>query len=325
MTAARLERVPGPDTVLALGEVRTRLLATSGTLTGEESQRLLRLRSGDRVRLSTRPGPYAVSADVLTGVDCPLPAESGARVRVAGTVTARALLVGGRILQASARVAAVADGVRERGPWGRHLAEPGIVRPFGRLSPEDVAGGWLADAGRPGELDLGAVAERLLAELARQPLLDHRPPFTSRPTRLRWAVLRAPAGADPAVERFTLAGDGLRTARLRLPPETHWAAAAGFCEDLAVHDWLLTTLVTMIDRSRLGSADAHRALLAVRPAVDHLLHLWMPAAHLDPVVAPLWGPLEREPGFSRQWGVLGQRIRDQMALLGVLSRGAGAR
>ncbi|MGW1800847.1 SCO2521 family protein [Streptomyces sp. NPDC001984] len=311
-----------PVVVLVCGEVRTCLLSTSRTLAGAEAERLLRLRSGDRVRVGTRPLPYALSADVLTGVDCQLPAASGARIRAVGTVSARAVLTGGRILQSSARVALPATGDPERSPWGRHLAEPGIVRPFGRLPAEDVADGWLSASQRPGELALGAVAERLLTDVFRQPELDHQPPFKARSTRLRWAALRTTTVTGPVLESLTIEADGLLTVRLRQPAEPESAdsaALAGFCEDLALHDWLLTTLVALIDRSRLGSADDRVALRVLRPAVGHLLHLWMPAAHLDPELEPLWATLEREPGFSRQWHVLAQRIRDHLALPGLMS------
>ena len=101
---------------------------------------------------------------------------------------------------------------------------------------------------------------------------------------------------------------------LRLPEDIPAAAAAGLCEDLALHDWLLTTVVRMLDSSRLGAADGPSAVLALRPAVDHLLHLWMPRAHVDRTLGHLWDVLEREPGFTRQWQTLVQRIRDQLAV-----------
>ena len=85
-------------------------------------------------------------------------------------------------------------------------------------------------------------------------------------------------------------------------------------------DQLLTTLVRMIERSRLGSADGPDAVLSLRPAVDHLLHLWMPTAHVDRSLAPLWEVLEREPGFTRQWQTMVQRVRDQLALHAITLR-----
>lgn len=302
------------EPVLACGEVRTWLLQHSQALPHRLAAELLRLRADERVRLSERPNPYALSPDVLTGVDCRLPTASGTKVRAVGTVTARAALTDGRMLQAGAWFQAPASGPDQRQPWGHYLVRPGVVEPFGKLPDEDVARGFLYGTRQPGELDLGAIAERLLGAVLRDQLLDQRAPFKSQPTRLRWAALRALDGDGPSLSRFTLAEDGLRTMELRLPEGTGPAAAAGLCEDLALHDWLLTTLQRMVGRSRLGSADGRDAVLALRPAVDHLLHLWMPKARVDRTLGPLWEVLEREPGFTRQWQTMVQRIRDQLAL-----------
>ena len=87
-----------------------------------------------------------------------------------------------------------------------------------------------------------------------------------------------------------------------------------FCEDLALHDWLLTTLLRMLERSRIGIDSRSDVVRALRPAVDHLLHLWMPAARGDEISAALWDRLERRPGLSRQWHASVDRIRDQIAL-----------
>ncbi|MFE7116880.1 SCO2521 family protein [Streptomyces sp. NPDC057654] len=310
----------GPEgQVIACGEVRTCLLQTSGSLSRDGSARLLRLRPDERVRVSERPNPYAVSPDLLTGVDCALPSASGRQVRGVGTVAARAVLTGGRVLQATALFRAGDRGTEQRMPWGHYLVRPGVVVPVGRLSVPDLRDGLLsAEPPAAGTVDLGAIAERLLTDVLEHPLLDRRPPFKSRRTRLRWAaVLSEGDGGDGAggavIERFTVADDRLRTLSLRLPgPDP--AAAAAFCEDLALHDWLLTTLVTMVERSRLGSAEGPGAVLSLRPAVDHLLHLWMPKARVNRLLAPLWDALEREPGFTRQWHTLVQRIRDQLTL-----------
>ncbi|MEU8353384.1 MULTISPECIES: SCO2521 family protein [unclassified Streptomyces] len=296
------------------GEVRTCLLQTSLSLTASAAEELLRLREDERVRLSERPNLHAVSPDVLTGVDCRLPTGSGARVRAIGTVAARAVLTEGRVLQATAYFRAAAAGPEQRQPWGHYLVRPGVLEPFGGLPVRAVADGILAGTRQAGELDLGAVSERLLTAVLRHQLLDQRPPFKSRRTRLRWVALRTRDGQAPSIRRFTLAADGLRTVELRVPEEIAPAAVAGLCEDLALHDWLLTTLVRMVERSRPGSADGYAVVTALRPAVDHLLHLWMPRARVAGALSPLWEVLEREPGFTRQWQTLVQRIRDQLAL-----------
>ncbi|MGV9452809.1 SCO2521 family protein [Streptomyces sp. NPDC003635] len=299
--------------VLVCGEVRTCLLPSFQALDGRAAAQLLRLRADEHVRVSERPNLYVRSPEVLTGVDCKLPTANGARVRAVGTVAARAALTEGRVLQATAYFSAPASGPDLRRPWGHYLVRPGLVEPFGKLPEQATAEGVLRGAGR-GELDLGTIAEGLLGRLMRHPLLDHKAPFKSRRTHLRWTARRASAGQGPALTRFTLAEDGLRTVELRLPEDIPAGAAAGLCEDLALHDWLLTTVVHLLDNSRLGAADGPSAVLALRPAVDHLLHLWMPRAHVDRTLGHLWDELEREPGFTRQWQSLVQRIRDQLAV-----------
>ncbi|MFD5427342.1 SCO2521 family protein [Streptomyces sp. NPDC127084] len=303
------------EPVLVCGEIRTGLLRTHQSLPAAGALELLRLRADERVRVSERPNLHAVSPDVLTGVDCRLATASGAKVRVVGTVAAHAVLTEGRVLQTTAYYRAPAKGPEQRQPWDHYLVRPGVIEPLGRLPARDAAEAFLTGQQRPGELDLGTIAEQLLGNVMRHPLLDQSPPFKSGRTRLRWTALPSGApGQAPAIQRFTLATDGLRTVELRVPKDTEPAAIAGLCEDLALHDWLLTTLVRMVERSRLGSVDGHGAVMALRPAVDHLLHLWMPKARVDRALGPLWEVLEREPGFTRQWQTLVQRIRDQLAL-----------
>jgi len=297
---------------LACGEVRTCLLQTSVSLP-ERAAALLRLRADERVRVSERPNHYAVSPDLLTGIDCRLPTSSGAKVRAIGTVTSRAVLTDGRVLQSGAWFRSTGVPADQRQHWGHYLVRPGTVECLGRVSERALIDGLLTGFQQSGELDLGAIAERLLGDVLRHPLLDHSPPFKSRPTRLRWAALRAPEDEGPSVRGFTLAEDGLRTVELRLPDGMEHAAAR-WCEDLALHDWLLTTLIRMVERGRVGQTDGRDALRALRPAVDHLLHLWLPGARTEPALRPLWGVLEQEVGFSRQWQTLVQRIRDQLAL-----------
>ncbi|PBC63771.1 hypothetical protein BKI49_11500 [Streptomyces sp. Tue6028] len=301
------------DVVLACGEVRTGLLPSFQPLDSRAAAHLLQLRADERVRVSERPQLYALSPDTLTGVDCRLPAVDGAKVRVVGTVAARAVLTEGRVLQATAYFGAPASGPDRRQPWGHYLVRPGLLEPFGKLPEQAVAKGVLRGP-QKGDLDLGLIAEGLLGQLRRHPLLDQNAPFKSAGTRLRWVARRAPDGEGPSITRFTLAEDQLRTVELRIPAAQEASAVAGLCEDLALHDWLLTTVVRMLDTSRLGAVGGAAAVLALRPAVDHLLHLWMPTARVDRTLSPLWEVLEREPGFSRQWQTSVQRIRDQLAL-----------
>ncbi|MFF2365244.1 SCO2521 family protein [Streptomyces sp. NPDC058122] len=301
----------GPP-VLACGEVRTCLLPTREALDERAALRVLDLRADERVRASRRPNRLVISPDLLTGVDCGLPTSTGARVRGVGTVTTRAVLTEGRVLQSTASFSIPATGTDRRQAWGYYLARPGSLVTVGRLVGNPVAEGFLAGP-RPGFLDVGSIAEGMLARITRHPVLDHDAPLNSTDTRLRWTSTHADAGEEPS-SLFTLAEDGLRTLRLRLSHGTPLTAAAVLCEDLALHDWLLTTVADRLDGLRAGSGDVRGTVKVVRPLVDHLLHLWMPRARLDPVLHGTWNHLEETPGYSRQWSALTRRIRDQLAL-----------
>ncbi|MGW3286850.1 SCO2521 family protein [Streptomyces sp. NPDC001002] len=304
--------------VLSCGEVLTCVLPSQQPLDAESAAALLSLRTDERVLVSERPNLYARSPETLTGVDCALPTANGAKVRVVGTVAVRATLTEGRVLQTTAYFTAPADGPERRRAWGHYLMRPGRLEPLGRLPEQEAADGILS-GGRPGELDLGLIADGLLTELLRHPLLDRTVPFKkSRRTHLRWAALTDSKGAGPSIQRFTLGEGDLRTVRLSVPDGTKPMAVAGLCEDFALHDWLLTTVVRLLD-GRLGSVEAPTALTALRPAVEHLMHLWMPRARGDRTLSTLWDVLEQEPGFTRQWQSVSQRIRDQLALLNTLA------
>ncbi|MFE5915487.1 SCO2521 family protein [Streptomyces sp. NPDC002285] len=302
--------------VLACGEVRTCLLPSFQALDARAAAQLLRLRADVHVRVSERPSMYVLSPEVLTGVDCRLPAANGTKIRGVGTVAARAALTEGRLLQSTAYFSLPAAGPDMRRPWGQYLVRPGLVEPFGKLPQQATAEGVLRGAGR-GELDLGMISEGLLAQLRRHALLDRRVPFKSAPTRLRWVARRTPAGERASLANFTVAEGGLRTVELRLPEDVPASAAAGLCEDLALHDWLLTTVQHMLDNNRIGAIDGPSVVEALHPVVVHLLHLWMPRAHVDPALGHLWDVLEDKPGFSRQWENLSRRIRDRLALQAV--------
>ncbi|MFG2820770.1 SCO2521 family protein [Kitasatospora sp. NPDC048365] len=306
---------PGEGPALLLGEVRTGLLQHSVELPGAATEKMLGLRHGGRVRSSQRPNVRAQSPDLLTGVDCPLATTSHRAVRGVGTVLSHAVLTEGRVLQASALARIAAGGDRRR-PWGHYLAHPGTVEVIGRGEAAELAAGHLA-AAEPGTgLDLGGLTERLLTEVQREAGLDRRAPFRSRRTRLRWTAVRADLAGEEPGGRLTVEDDTRRTLRLTLESVDPVEVAA-FCEDLALHDWLLSTLGRLIERSGLGSDPGPGPVQRLRPAVNHLMHLWMPGARVARPLAPLWEGLETRPGFTRQWTASVQRVRDHLALQAV--------
>jgi len=313
---------------VAVGEIRTGLLRHSGSLPKAAVAELIDLVPGEPVRQSERPIAHALSADVANGVDCLIPAGSGARVRAVGTVLTHAAVVGGRVLQTSSYTRIDPAGAQRRLAWSHYTARPGQLETLNRADPRDLCSGYLAQDQVPDCLDLGSISERLARRMQSSPLLDGRQPLRFQWTRLRWTALYGaePGTADRApAAQFTLESDTVRTLSLLIPrpaprtalsqgPDVLLDAILELCRDLALHDWVLTTVTRRIERTDLGAGDRARAVEELRPAIDHLLHLWMPGARVADELAAIWDGFERRPGFTRQWEAAVARVRDQLAL-----------
>jgi hypothetical protein len=251
---------------------------------------------------------------MISGVDCGMPTASRSRVRGIGTVAVRGVIAGGRILQGSIHTTLARGKFDRRLSWSYYLTNPGAIETLGGFNPKDVADGFLTQSLPESTLDLSAQCERLIGTVQKHPRLDHTVPFKSRRTCLRWVAgttddLKSPVGAE-----FVLADDNTRTFCVALERLDALPAVVEFCEDLALHDWILSTLLQLVERSDLGSNNGPESLNRVRPAIDHLLHLWMPGARVSQPLMPLWDSLERRPGFTRQWLSTVSRIRDQLAV-----------
>jgi hypothetical protein len=185
------------------------------------------------------------------------------------------------------------------------------------MNTDQVALGFLDHAGGVSSyIDLDAIGRRTLNAVQDRPGLDHRSAFRFGRTRVRFVIHAATGDATGA--NFTIRGDSVRTLQLT-GAAAPLAAQIEFCEDLARHDWLLSALLSLVERSRIGTDSRSVVIDRLTPALDHLLHLWMPAARTDAALAELWRALEVRPGLSRQWQVNVDRIRDQVAL-GLLER-----
>jgi hypothetical protein len=326
----RGDRPDGPS--LAVGEIRTGLLRNSAVLPKATVAELIDLVPGEPVRQSERPIAHALSPEVANGVDCQIANGSGGRIRAVGTVLTHAAIVGGRVAQASSFARIDPAGSQRRQPWSHYTAQPGVLETLGKADSRDLAAGFLTHGHSADCLDLGAISERLARRLQSSSLLDGRQPLRFQWTRLRWTVLygSGPGTSEPAA-RFVIVDDTIRTLSLWIPqpPQASTAAAQldailELCRDLALHDWVLTTLTRRIERIDPGSGDRERAVSELRPAIDHLLHLWMPGARVADELAAVWEGFERRPGFTRQWETAVGRVRDQLALhtlqlLGTLS------
>jgi hypothetical protein len=296
--------------MLVLGEVLTSLLPSSTALPADAGERLLALTAGAQVLRADRPMSYAVSPDRLTGVDCQLPTGPHGSARAIGTVTTRAVLTGGHVLQASARTVAVRSPHSRRLPWSHYLARPGAVEIVGRYKERALVDAFLTAAPVPPMLNLDSIASHTADRIRSSPLLDSTVPFPSRQTALRWtAVLGA---LDDSLD-FTVERSEQRTVRLH-SRDLELGDVVALCEDLALHDWLLTTLKGIVTRAALTGSNTDLTVSRLRPAVDHLLHLWMPGARLRPGTRGYWDEMDRRAGFERQWTADVQRVRDHLAL-----------
>jgi hypothetical protein len=278
---------------LTIGEVHTGLLLTSTAVSADTAAALLAVLPGGSVRTRQRPVRFAWSPEVLTGVDCLAPITGCREVRLVGTPATRVSLTDGHIVQAGTHAALRHEPTGRRRPWAHYLAT-----------------GFLGGPATTKALDLGAVNIRALAAIQRSRQIDHDPPFRSRRTRLRWSAEAAESGQEMT---FTLGADGLRTVRLR-SDEPDPRALADFCADLALHDWLLSALLDLVDRAVARSRPAAELIGLLRPGIDHLVHAWMPAAHVDKTLIGIWKEFDLRSGFSLQWQKTVERIRDQLSV-----------
>jgi len=317
-------RQPGsPDLGVAIGEIRTGLLRHSAALPKSAVAELIDLVPGEPVRQSERPIAHALSADVANGVDCQICTSAGGRIRAVGTVLTHAAVVGGRVLQTSTYTRIDSAGAQRRLPWSHYTAQPGFIETIAKAGPRDLAAGYINHGQQADCLDLGAISERLARRTQNSPLLDGRQPLRIQWTRLRWTALYGSALGSPPepAAQFVLEDDTVRSLALWIPqpPDAEDDALRlepilELCRDLALHDWVLTTVTRRLERVDPGFADRDQAVAELRPLIDHLLHLWMPGARVADGLAPIWEAFERRPGFTRQWEAAVGRVRDQLAL-----------
>ena len=298
---------------LTIGEVHTGLLLTSAAVSADTATELLSIAPGRSVRMRQRPVRYAWSPEVLTGVDCAAPLVDRREVRVVGTPATQVSLTEGHILQAGTHATFRHEPVGRRRPWSHYLAQPGVLEVLGKATEGSLATGFLAGPVSATALDLGAVNVRMLAGVQRSEYLDRNPPFRGRRTRLRWSAETLDEEQKQEEVVFTLGADGLRTVRLRAR-EPNPRALADFCADLALHDWLLSTLLDIVDRAVARRRPAAELIGLLRPGIDHLVHAWMPAAHASRALDRIWQELDLSSGFSLQWQKTVERIRDQLSV-----------
>jgi hypothetical protein len=295
---------------LTIGEVHTGFLLTSAAVSADTATELLAILPGSSVHSRQRPVRYAWSPEILTGVDCSAPGANRREVRVVGTSTTRVALTDGQIIQASTHATLTHDHTGRRRPWAHYLAQPGVLEVLGTEAEDNLATGFLGGQANAKTLDLSAINIRALAAIQRSHLLDQDPPFRTRRIRLRWSVQDSESSPEIA---FTLVDDSLRTVRLRTE-QTDPQTISDFCTDLALHDWLLSVLLELVERATARKRPAVEIIGLLRPGIDHLVHTWMPAAHANQALTEIWQEFDRNSAFSLQWQKTVERIRDQLSV-----------
>jgi hypothetical protein len=283
---------------------------TSAAVPPDTAATLLDILPGGLVRARQRPVRYAWSAEVLTGVDCLAPLAGRREVRLVGTPATRLSLTDGHIVQVGTHATLRREPTGRRRPWAHYLAQPGVLEVLGTATEASLAEGFLQGPTTERMLDIGAVNVRALAAIQRSQQLDHNPPFRSRRTRLRWSAESADSNQEMV---FTLGSDGQRTVRLQVE-EADPRALADFCADLALHDWMLSALLDLVDRAVARSRPAAELVSMLRPGIDHLVHAWMPATHISKSLTGIWQEFDLGSGFSLQWQKTVERIRDQLSV-----------
>jgi len=296
--------------MLTIGEVHSALLSHSHAVNADRIHEALDVVVGARPHRSERPNRYAASVERFVGVDCGLATPQRSRVRGVGTVAYRSVVTGGRVVQGSAYTSVAPSLVSRRLPWSHYLATPGVVETIGTVAAADLVAGFSGPADQPDTLRLEDISGRTL-DLTQERCvgLDRQPPVRGRRIRLRWTSVEAD---EPPTVTFVI-GTTIRHLHLR-GRGLDAATAVTFAEDVALHDWLLTTLIRVLDAARIGLRPTRDVVDRLRPAIDELLHLWMPAARSEGTAQRLWNVLEHRPGFSRQWRAGVNRVRDQLAL-----------
>ncbi|MBY8861842.1 hypothetical protein K7711_35570 [Nocardia sp. CA2R105] len=317
--------MPSSAPLVVLGEVKTCLLPSSTALARAEAGELLALMPGRDVAWRERPSSIAISPTTAVGVDCNVLMDHVAAqpdpVRVVGTVATRVVLAGGRILQSSAHTRIVRGEDHRRRPWSHYVSRKGVAEEIQLVAPDRPAVSAAMVAGYHGAsaradvedvLDLDSISRRLLGKIRSDPRLDQSPPVQGGTTRLRWtAVVGGSAGPDVQLH---LDDETVRSVRVIVRKESDLDAVQRFCEDLAAHDWLLTVVGDALDQAdHFGTVSADR-LDILEPLVQHFSGLWMPGAHTPAALRALWRDLQADPGFTRQWTTLRDRLRDNISV-----------
>jgi len=302
-------RPDGAPAVLGFGEVRTCLIQNLGTLSASASVALMQLTPGSPVSKVDRPVRRVVSPEQVTGVDCRLQVAREGRGRAIGTVLSYAVVTNGRILQGTAHVALSPASSTERREWRHYLRRQGVVEVLGSPKPHNVLDGYLTDVTPARGLDMASISDRIIDEVQLSSRLDHTTALKAGTAMVRWAVTLAP-DSRPTVGIAKSDLPNFHVIRLSGAPDD-LPMLVRFCEEFALHEWLLTTVQDVIvPRAETDIARDRDPLDSLLFALNELVPLWMPPTHLGPDMKALWEAMESRTHYTRLFERQVARIRD---------------
>ncbi|WP_030441976.1 SCO2521 family protein [Actinoplanes subtropicus] len=311
--------------MLIAGEVQTGVLRGGGPVTGDVAARLVDLVTGEAVLVSERPRSYVRAPDKPVGVDCPIGASGpNRRPRGIGTAWQRAAILDGHVVQGSAYATIRRAEQSARQPWSYYMTRPGVIESVGRTRWKELADAFAAPVRDADALDLGGIAGQAADRVQRNHRAGGRPGLRAARTRLRWTALVEPCDPSPCEVHFATYGEDLRVLSFTVS-EVAARRVAVVAEDIALHDWLLTVLLEEVRKAAIGVLPRDEVIRRLLPAIDYLLHLWLPRTTDDDLARALWSVLENRVGLSRQWNLLVYRIRDQLSAGAVAALSAAIR
>ncbi|ACU72767.1 conserved hypothetical protein [Catenulispora acidiphila DSM 44928] len=290
------------------GVVSTALIQHSGALPLARSAEILRIvpqrvvtRIGN-VQQTVRPVPLAWSAHRVAGIDSGVLGIPNRAIL--GTAVGRAVVYGGRIVQGSAWVAVVPMSTAGRRPWGEKLAAPGTA------VVDDSTLRVLIDAplSKPPDLGLTLIADRLVDDVQSSRRLDHVIAFRSAGDRLYWtAVLRDSELSKIHANLSETRGPVLH---FTAPSDEPLDSIVRFCEDVARHKWLISTVALVSDRMARKHLDPAGRREVVQTVFDQLMHLWLPGSYLESRRNGYWTRTMNGIRLTQQWEVQVARLRE---------------
>jgi hypothetical protein len=304
-----VDRDGTPPPALGFGEVRTCLIQNLRRLSPSASLALMQLTPGAAVSKVDRPVPRVVSPEQVTGVDCRLQVAREGRGRAIGTVLSHAVVTNGRILQGTAHVGLAPASSTERREWRHYLRQQGVVEVLGSATPHNIVDGYLTDQTPARGLDLSSISDRTIDEVQQSSRLDHTTALRASTAVVRWAATLAP-GNKPTVGIAKSEVANVHVIRLAGAPED-LGMLIRFCEEFALHEWLLSTVQDVIvPRAEADIARDRDPLDSLLFALNELVPLWMPPTHLSQNMKSLWEAMESRTHYSRLFERQVARIRD---------------